>query len=618
MTNLLKLFSLQDTANTVAEAANGKYKFSIKHTQDPNTPGVTRHNNNITIHLPDQGSDMKDEDFEKIRAHVYRTVLRYTDGDGGAYVKKWKEDPMRQNAFSLVEQARLEHLGANRYLGDKSDFGHEVVRSSRAQRTHQSGELDEDSAKLLAINAASLRARQDFSVDSFVAAKEALDSMPESVAANFKKIQDAGLLDFNSTKMTAAERTDAIYKLLWEDAPDQPQGGEGDDEGDGEGQPGKDGRPKKGKGKGEPGEGEGEGEGEAEGKGEGKDGKGKKSMMSELLNPHREDHDDPKREPMIGSGGIGGYYRGGTILTPKDYIARYSMKHKKFESGVKTGRYILDYMQHLEKNARRGAHIQEGVSLEGGKALARQMQRLLLVKSESEWVGGEKAGKVNRPALYKLALPVVGDGEWNSRVFRKQHKNDILDIAVSVAIDCSGSMCGGDKMGGAVSAAYLLNEAISRGLRIPLEILFFTDYDQPFHMIAKAFDERVSPEEMLDRASRCFNVSSGNADPEAVMDAYWQVLQRKEKRKAIIVVSDGQPAGGGGTLPDGTIRSGAGPDTMRAVITNMVEKDKRVELHAIGLCDNSVTRYYKNNQVVHKASDLPTAMLNLFKKVINK
>ena len=190
----LKISRLQQTANAVADAhSDGSWKFSVTPTEDD--AGVSRSGKQVSITVPATNSSMSDEQISQARGHVYRSVLRYTDGSDALINSKDTSD-IKKNVFKMAEAARLEHLGAKRYRGDRSDFAGEVVRHSQVQQQAYAGEIDDDMAKLLAVNAASIEGRRDFSPEAYSASKPVFDEMPASVRSYYDELAKNNLLNF--------------------------------------------------------------------------------------------------------------------------------------------------------------------------------------------------------------------------------------------------------------------------------------------------------------------------------------------------------------------------------------------------------------------------------------
>jgi cobalamin biosynthesis protein CobT len=171
----------------------------------------------------------------------------------------------------------------------------------------------------------------------------------------------------------------------------------------------------------------------------------------------------------------------------------------------------------------------------------------------------------------------------------------------------------GDKLYNALASTVLMNEVCST-LNIPLEILGFTDTVTskavPMMFIFKAFNDlKVSTdklEEYFAKASVCMR---GNPDGENILWAYQRLLQRKEKNRLLIVMSDGDPAA--------TKKSWGLYEFTHKVIRE-IEQQNKVNLYGLGILHDAVKKLYKNNSVVNNTADIPTKLLSLIeRKIVN-
>ena len=96
-----------------------------------------------------------------------------------------------------------------------------------------------------------------------------------------------------------------------------------------------------------------------------------------------------------------------------------------------------------------------------------------------------------------------------------------------------------------------------------------------------------------------------NVDGEALSWSYNRLLNRQEKRKILIVISDGAP------VDDSTLSVNPGnylEKNLRDVISN-IEKNKDVELIAVGI-GHDVSRYYTKAVTIMDVDQLGEVLLN--------
>ena len=262
---------------------------------------------------------------------------------------------------------------------------------------------------------------------------------------------------------------------------------------------------------------------------------------------------------------------------------------------------LVDYVKYPASNM--GKYGDRGYKMAAGSSLSKKVKRHLMLKGQARYEHAQKRGKISPKSLYRAS---VGDGERGRKVFKKKQTNDMLDTAVLVLVDFSGSM-GGPKMENASASMLMLNDAIGP-LGIPLEIIGFTSHMNPRHGLLKGFNKRISNEQLAmnigDFASRGMH---SNSDGESLLFAYDRLIRQQSKRKILLVLSDGQPATSGGDAYGHTIH-----------VAKEIEKVGVVELCSIGIQDDTVSTIYSNWKVIHSSDQLEDAVLSVIKNHIVK
>jgi len=244
-----------------------------------------------------------------------------------------------------------------------------------------------------------------------------------------------------------------------------------------------------------------------------------------------------------------------------------------------------------------------------GKGLANTVRKLLQVYTATRWEHGQKKGKLGK-GLHRV---VTGRGDYQRKIFKKKAEKLDLDVAVTLLVDCSGSM-NGEKYNQAAEAALLLNDAIATTLRIPLQVTGFTETREErgedrfllHHLIFKAFDAAVPRTKLIHRFAQASKCLEQNADGDSILLVHNELLTRKEKRKVLIVLSDGSPA---------AYRPGGVSDFTKKVVRD-IEKSSPVEIYAIGIETESVRHFYKDYTILNNAEELDSCLLNLIKRKI--
>ena len=259
-----------------------------------------------------------------------------------------------------------------------------------------------------------------------------------------------------------------------------------------------------------------------------------------------------------------------------------------------------------------GYEEQVGSKLISQENFAQQVRRLIQIRAKVQMQYGTKKGKLDQSRLSRICFNAPG---FNERVFKNKIENKLLDAAITVLVDMSGSM-GGQKVFNALASTLLVNEVCST-LNIPLEIIGFTDgYSstlsaiKPIMYIYKSFsDLKVSSDSLREYFAYSSNHMSGNPDGENILWAYDRLAKRKERKKLLIVMSDGSPAASKSCM-------GIGEFTHKVI--EEIEASKSVDIYGLGLCSDSVKYYYKAHSIVSNPEEIPGKLIELIeRKIVN-
>jgi len=242
---------------------------------------------------------------------------------------------------------------------------------------------------------------------------------------------------------------------------------------------------------------------------------------------------------------------------------------------------------------------------------AQQVRKLIQIRAKVQTQYGTKKGKLDQSKLSRICFNAPG---FSDKIFKTKIENKTLDVAITVLIDMSGSM-GGLKAYNALASALLLNEVCST-LTVPIEILGFTDGRDPksdvspMMFIYKSFSNlKVNTEDLTKYFATSSNFMSGNPDGENILWAYDRLLKRKEKKRILIVMSDGSPAAS---------KSSYGLERFTLKVIKEIEAAKKVSIYGLGLCSKSVCDYYKANSVINDPNEIPSKLISLIEsKVLN-
>ena len=256
------------------------------------------------------------------------------------------------------------------------------------------------------------------------------------------------------------------------------------------------------------------------------------------------------------------------------------------------------FIKHFETRVKDKAQASENFS--------QQVRRLIQIRTRSKYEYGVKKGKLDQARLARIALRQPG---FSERVFKNKINNLVLDASCTILVDMSGSMTG-DKVLFACEAVFLLNK-VFKAIDVPLEILGFTDWgEHPLMYVYKSFSTpKIEDSQLIEYFSKSSTYMTGNPDGDAILWAHNRLVKRREKKRLLIVMSDGQPAASRSQI-------GLGHFT-KAVITE-IEKQKYVDIYGLGLSSECVTEYYKNHSVVKSPEQIPVQLLQLLeRKLIN-
>ncbi len=251
--------------------------------------------------------------------------------------------------------------------------------------------------------------------------------------------------------------------------------------------------------------------------------------------------------------------------------------------------------------------------------LANKLQRRLQAQQNRSWEFDLEEGTLDAGRLARVvATPTT------PLSFKKEKDTEFRDTIVTLLLDNSGSM-----RGRPISIAAICADVLARTLErcsVKVEILGFTTRawkggqsrekwladgrpQQPGrlndlrHIIYKSADapwRRVRPNLGLMMKE---GLLKENIDGEALEWAHRRMVNRREVRKILMVISDGAP------VDDSTLSVNPAnylEKHLRDVIA-MVEKRKAVELLAIGI-GHDVTRYYDRAVTITDVEQLAGAM----------
>jgi hypothetical protein len=263
--------------------------------------------------------------------------------------------------------------------------------------------------------------------------------------------------------------------------------------------------------------------------------------------------------------------------------------------------------------------------------LSRKFEKIFHANNRTRNQPGHRSGKINASALARL---VVND----NRVFRRKSVMKTKNYAVSLLVDCSGSMEQDikgrnvsrkhvdyqPKIKLAIESTFALASVLQK-LKIPFEISGFTNnchieptFSESNYELRRQGFTRFTPlttymykqwhQNFDTRRKLALADYEGtrmhcNLDGESVRAAADRLMRRPEEGKALIVLSDGYPSGGPSDVYE--------HEHMK-LVAEQLEKEKSMDLIGIGIASDAVSNFYSNYVVVEDVNKLPEV---LFKKL---
>jgi cobaltochelatase CobT len=259
-------------------------------------------------------------------------------------------------------------------------------------------------------------------------------------------------------------------------------------------------------------------------------------------------------------------------------------------------------------------------SLQGAVArLANRLQRKLMAQQNRAWEFDLEEGTLDAARLTRVVIDPL-----HPLSFKHERDADFRDTVVTLLLDNSGSMRGRPIMVAACCADILARTLERCGVKV--EILGFTTRAWKGGQAREAWlaaGKPANPGRLNDlrhiiykpadapwrRAKRSLalmmreGLLKENIDGEALAWAHRRLLGRQERRRILMMISDGAP------VDDSTLSVNTGcylERHLRQVIEE-IETRSPVELIAIGI-GHDVTRYYRRAVTITDPSELAGAM----------
>ena len=308
------------------------------------------------------------------------------------------------------------------------------------------------------------------------------------------------------------------------------------------------------------------------------------------------------------------------------FVPEYKIFSRKFDQIIKAGdladaKDLANLRFHLDLKL---AKLQKT-----SKRLTTKLKRELLAKKQISYQFNKEDGSLDRRKITQIiANPFSGNNY--STIKEDDYQNTIL----SILLDNSGSMRGTPIVMSAMATEIIAK--IFEGFGIKTEILGFTTSDWRGGNARKLWEKSGKPKNpgrlsdlrhiIYKNANQSFKKSKNNLalmlkdgilkeniDGEALIWAGTRLKSRNEKRKILLVISDGTPV-------DDSTNSNNDNDILNDHLHQTIhrlEKHSKIEIAAIGILHN-VGDFYRNSITIQNIEELGDVMIERICRIITK
>ena len=525
--------------------------------------------------------------------------IRHTDiPNGQAWLAKHKDNSTLVGLMQQLEDVRIERKIKSDYLGSK-------VNLDTLNSIVQDGWLESVGAdQMEGQEAIGAIFGEENNRNGLAKADELLEGVGEKYAAHSKEWVDA--VGHCRTSRDVQRLAEHIYEQLEQDPnldqqpepipQDAVQGDDGDDEMEAEGQAKKDQEEHEAKeGKGKP-EGKPE-EGEAEVAVTGHGSSLQDESVKEIIQAETEERERSLDGPAPTV----------TPLTTEEDTWSSKNNRTNKQHGF----------QHADQEGLGEYQVAQSKASGSIGVLRSKILRYLKAKEMRDWDGGREVGRLDTRRLVSAY-----NGQHN--VFKVKTERDEVDTAISILADLSGSMSGEradvtrDCLVALAEAlettsfSYSINGFCETGLVKG----YVSDNSYPENtrvcelqtVSFKAWNERLFDNKHVLGSFPSF-VGGANNDPESILLMADDLMKRPEKRKVLIVLSDGEPSYAVVNQTDYNVGHTATKEAVR------LTESMGIDTIGIGIQSRAVEHYYSNNFVVNDLNDLTSKAMDTILKL---
>ena len=555
--------------------------------------------------LPPPPRNMKAEDVSRLRGAADSVALRLRYHDDALHERRMPLGMDAKELYNVVEQTRVECLGANIMPGVALNLAAAMESRYRAEGYGTITKRDQ----IPLTEAVRLIAREHFSGQAVPpSAKQAVELWRDHVEAKAGDFLSKLSGQLGNQKHFSDTLRDLIAALEVEinDRADETEEEEHEDDDTPDGQQ---------TGKKDKSDSDDRGSNPAEGEGE--------AAMGETESQGSQDGEEQQDGDSLLVPGHGTEEAGGPASKPGQH-GRNEPRERPYTPFTTAYDQVVDATDLCdadELSRLRATLDQQLTKLQGVVSrLANRLQRRLMAKQTRSWSFDLDEGLLDAGRLARVVT-----NPMHSLSFKREKDTDFRDTVVTLLIDNSGSM-----RGRPITVAAMSADILARTLErcaVKVEVLGFTtrawkggqarerwvaEGKPPLpgrlndlrHIIYKAADTpwrraRKNLGLMLREG-----ILKENIDGEALMWAFSRLAGRPEQRRILMVISDGAP------VDDSTLSINSGSYLERHLreVIEWIETETTVELVAIGI-GHDVTRYYRRAVTIMDAEELGGTML---------
>jgi cobaltochelatase CobT len=254
------------------------------------------------------------------------------------------------------------------------------------------------------------------------------------------------------------------------------------------------------------------------------------------------------------------------------------------------------------------------------RKMSLKLRKKLLSKRNSLVEFDASRGVLNRKKLTRLVFDPMLDDIW---INNREH--EYQNTALTILLDNSGSMRGSPIVMSAM-ACKIIAEILEK-FSVKTEIIGFTTVDwkggrarkawemagrpknpgrltELRHIIYKSFNQNLKKSKTNLGLMLREGILKENIDGEALLFARSRLMQQSEKRKILMVISDGTP------IDDSTLAANDNDILSNHLthVVNKIEKAGKIEIVGIGI-GHDTGNFYNNSMTIRDLEDLGDVMI---------